>query len=333
MQHALAQINTPVVSLGKEMAARSSYKRWWAAAAIILLIATAGYYYLASRPKHAGSAEGQGITNMDIAPGGDKAVLTLANGKKVVLDTAANGDLEKQGNVRIIKLNGQLAYNKEAQPANEVLYNTISTPRGGQYQLVLTDGTKVWLNAASSLRFPTTFAGATREVTLSGEGYFEVAPNHLQPFRVTLIDGTKVEVLGTHFNVMAYADEHAIKTTLLEGAVKVIKQVNTQLLTPGQQAQVNTDGKIVLVKNADTEEAVAWKNGLFQFTGADMATVMRQVGRWYDLNVHLQGNISGVHLSGKVSRNLKLSQVVAILEESGIEIKIDGKEITASPKP
>lgn len=333
---ALKQINAisaPVISISQKADRKASFGKWWAAAAILLLLASASVYFLVFAPKQIGTPNAPDLAGVNIAPGGDKAVLTLANGKKIVLDTASNGDLEHEGNVKIIKLDGQVAYNKEGQSSKEVLYNTITTPRGGQYQLVLSDGTKVWLNAESSLRFPTSFPGAEREVSLSGEGYFEVAHNRSQPFRVTVNDDTKVEVLGTHFNVMAYTDETAVKTTLLEGAVKVTKEGNTQLLSPGQQAQVNSEGNIALVDNADTEEALAWKNGLFQFTGADMGAVMRQIGRWYDLNVHLKGNISSVHLTGKVQRNLNLSQLIMVLEESGIEVTVNGKEITASPKP
>ncbi|MBK7288921.1 MAG: FecR domain-containing protein [Chitinophagaceae bacterium] len=193
----------------------------------------------------------------------------------------------------MIKLDdGQLAYNTEGV-AGEVVYNTISTPRGGQYQLTLADGSKVWLNAASTLRFPATFSGTERKVELTGEGYFEVAKNAAMPFKVGLENGVEVEVLGTHFNVMSYSDDEQIKTTLVEGKVKVLNGDNNVILSPNQQAQFTKGNKSLLVdKDADVNKAIAWKNGLFDFDNDNIVDILRQLSRWYDVQIQYVGNMS-----------------------------------------
>lgn len=267
---------------------------------------------------------------LDKAPGSTKAILTFGDGRSIVLDSTAKGIITKQGNVEVLNLDGLLTY-KNAGESSEVLYHTITTPKGGQYQVVLFDGSKVWLNASSSLRFPSAFRGKERVVELSGEGYFEVAHNAAMPFQVRVND-LNVEVLGTDFNVMAYNDESAVKTTLINGKVKIHKGALFAILTPGQQAEVSPEGSIEIDKNANIEEAVAWKNGLFQFSGADMTTVLRHIGRWYNIEPVIQGDMKNIHLSGKVSRNLNLSQVIQVLEESGIDIKAEGNKIIARPK-
>jgi transmembrane sensor len=266
---------------------------------------------------------------LDRVPGSDKAILTLADGRTIVLDSSTKGMISEQGNIRVLNLNGMLTYKGEG--TGNVVYNTITTPKGGQYQLVLVDGSKVWLNASSSLRFPSDFQGKERVVELTGEGYFEVASNSSMPFHVNVGD-LKVEVLGTDFNIMAYSDEVSVKTTLIEGKVKVHKGALFTILTPGQQVQVSPDGSIKIDKNANVAEAIAWKNGLFQFSGADMRTVMRHIGRWYNVETVIEGDMKNIHLSGKVSRNMNLSQVIQVLEESGIDIKAEGNRLIASPK-
>ena len=262
----------------------------------------------------------------DLAPGGDKAILTLANGRQIVLDTAANGALTKQGGVRIIKIGGQLTYNPEST-GEDIVYNTISTPRGGQYQLELADGTKVWLNAASSLRFPTAFNGNIRSVELAGEGYFEVSHNPAKPFHVKVND-LDVQVLGTDFNINAYTDEANIKTTLLQGSVRVSKGKYAALIKPGEQSRTNTTSDEIVVKgNIDLEGVVAWKNGKFQFDKADVKTIMRQIARWYDVEVIFEGQIPDKKFNGKMYRNVNASHVLKILEEGGIHFRIDGKKV------
>lgn len=303
-----------------------------AAAVLIFLFLSAGaYFYFSNDPQKqiakTDTSESQLIN--DVAPGGNKAVLTLADGTLIVLDSAANGTLSQQGNTKIIKLNnGKLSYNTLIEKPGEVLYNTISTPKGGQYQIVLADGSKVWLNAASSLHFPTSFIGKERNVKLTGEGYFEIAKNAIMPFHVS-INGMKVEVLGTHFNVNAYVDEPSVKTTLLEGSVKINTGNTTGLLKPGQQAQVNKEKKLKLV-SADIEEAVAWKNGFFSFSNADLQTVLRQLARWYNVEVIYKGNIPLREFKGEMQRDLNLSEALEILEKNNVHYKIDNKTIVVT---
>ena len=277
----------------------------------------------------------------DVQPGGNKAILTLADGSSIVLDSAGNGTLSVQGNTKILKLaSGSLAYQqnrRSAEPEGPV-FNMISTPRGGQYQVVLPDGSKVWLDASSSLRFPTSFSGGLREVQLSGEAYFDVAANPQKPFRVSVFPGEPgkgselqhVEVLGTQFNVMAYADEVAVKTTLLEGAVNVGATSASMKLTPGNQSQLDRVSAMGLkmVEDADVNAAVAWKNGYFDFNKANIETIMRQLARWYDVDVSFRGNGSRDRLFyGGIQRNLPLSAVFDILERSGVLFSIDGKKV------
>lgn len=268
----------------------------------------------------------------DVEPGGDKAVLTLADGSKIVLDAASDGTLAHQTGVEVVKLaGGQLAYRAVGGTGNEVVYNTMNTPRGGQYQLVLPDGSRIWLNASSSLTFPVAFTGKERRVSLQGEGYFEVTPNRNMPFTVE-VNGTEINVLGTHFNVNAYTDEDGITTTLLEGKVRVSTGNTSELLKPGQQAQLNRRGEIEVLPTPNPEEVVAWKNGLFFFKGADLPSIMRQLARWYDLEVAYEnGSFSKRRFSGQVYRNLKLSEVLKVLELSDVHFRVEDRKVTVIP--
>ena len=314
---------------------RYSFIRVAAAAAILILLTGGAWYYFYQKPE-AGITKNDSNADRfknDIAPGSDKAVLTLADGSEIILDNAQTGTLTQQGNTKIILLDaGQLAYNTHGTKANgEVLYNTISTPKGGQYQIVLADGSKVWMNAASSLRFPTAFAGKQRNVELTGEAYFEVAKNAAMPFNVQVND-LNVQVLGTHFNVMAYNDENVIKTTLLEGAVKVTKGTVAGLLKPGQQAKMDKDAGNIKIATADVEETMAWKNGLFLFNNDDIKTIMRQISRWYDVNISFEGNIPAKNFTWQISRNTNVSQVLKMLElTKEVHFKITGKNIVVMP--
>ncbi len=298
--------------------------KWWRtiAAAIIILILGGGalLYFNKSTEKPIAVMPVQ----QEIMPGGNKATLTVGNGQKIVLDETKNGTVNTGDNTQVTKTDGQLTY-ATTTPA-EVSYHTITTPRGGKYELVLPDGTKVLLDAASSLRFPTAFTGNERDVQLTGQGYFEVAKNAEKPFHVN-VNGMQVEVLGTHFNINAYDDEAVIKTTLLEGSVKVTKGNEATKLQPGQQAQLNKDGNLQLIKEADTEEATAWINGEFLLNGSDVAAFMRQVSRWYDVDVVYEGKLPEGHFKGKTSRSLNLSQMFKVLEYMGINYKIEGKKI------
>ncbi len=319
----------------------NKHREYFAAASVALLVAAAACFLLIKPAKKiTGLTSRENIKN-DVAPGGNKAVLTLANGTTIVLDRAHNGQVANQGNIKVVKVNsGLLAYSPQSaagsgQPAVNgkeavVQFNRLSTPRGGQYQLVLPDGSKAWLNAASSIRYPTAFAGKERKVEITGEVYFEVAHDPDKPFRVAVGD-MEVEVLGTHFNINAYEDEATIKTTLLEGGVKVTEGSHVQMLKPGEQAGLNRDGQISLVKDANVDAAVAWKDGYFSFDKADLQTVMHQLSRWYNVDVVYQGDIPPQEFGGEIQRNLNLSQVLLVLKQSQIHFKIEGNNLIVLP--
>ena len=228
-------------------------------------------------------------------------------------------------------MNGSLSYqNISKSKTPETLYNTISTPNGGDYQLVLADGSKVWLNAASSLRFPANFVGRERKVELTGEAYFEVAKNPAMPFKVKL-NGMEVEVLGTHFNINSYADESAIRTTLLEGSIKINRPHASSLLKPGQQAMMDKNGQISVINDADLDEAVAWKDGKFQFDRADIHNVMRQLARWYNIDVEYKGTVAS-HFGGTISRDVNLSKVLGMLHLTGeVKFQVQDKKVIVMP--
>ncbi|MGN6531533.1 MAG: FecR family protein [Ginsengibacter sp.] len=314
------------------------------AAAVVFIIVFASLFYVfnesSSEHNHDAIAKNQkqNIVNSshDALPGSNKATLTLADGSVIDLDSAKNGTLIRQGNIKIIKGDdGQILYDLDQKKSDGAGYNTISTPRGGKYEIVLSDGSKVWLNAASSLKYPASFSGKIREVTLTGEGYFEVAKNALMPFHVKVNDMT-IEVLGTHFNVNAYDDESVVATTLLEGSVKIRSGLSpssvnqTIMLTPGEQADLTKTGRLKINRHANTEEAVAWTNDNFEFNNADIPDIMRQLSRWYDVEVEYNGFIPNRRFTGKISRNLSLSQVIGMLQYTGVSMEIVNKKITIS---
>lgn len=307
------------------------YRPWVTAAAALFFcfVGVAFYFYNqegAQQPKTTDQLA------QDIPPGGNKAYLTLEDGSVVILDGAKNGKLASQGNTAINKTaDGRLTYDASVtgKPlSDKISYNTIVTPRGGQYIVVLPDGSKIWLNSASSLKFPTAFNGKERNVEMTGEAYFEIAKNASMPFRVKS-EGQTIEVLGTHFNINAYKDEPATKSTLIEGSVKVKNTDQYALLKPGQQSALpnNGSGRIVVSSDVDLKEVMAWKEGLFQFNGADIKTIMRQISRWYDVDVEFEGKVSSDHFKGQVLRDSKVSKVLRILELSGVKFKIEGKKI------
>ncbi|MEB0250185.1 FecR domain-containing protein, partial [Mucilaginibacter sp. 5B2] len=265
----------------------------------------------------------------DALPGGNKAVLTLANGKTIVLDNAENGTLAKEGTTLVKKTtDGQVIYNTNALAGDEAApsINTISTPRGGQYQVVLPDGTQVWLNSASSLTFPTRFTGRSRQVKITGEAYFEVTKNTLMPFKVKT-NRADIEVLGTHFNVMAYDDEVIMKTTLLEGAVSITSGTFSARLKPGQQAQIKSSGQNKIINDVDVDDETAWKNGIFQFREVGIDAILRQAARWYDVPVTYNGKVPDKVFTGRISRNVKASVLLDILKYTGVNLKIEGNKI------
>ena len=267
----------------------------------------------------------------DMSPGTNKAMLTLGNGSKIILDSIS-GTLGKDGGIDIVKKgDGQVEYQDDNIQHNQsAVYNTISTPRGGQYEVALADGTNVWLNASSSIRFPVQFNDSIREVEMTGEVYFEVAHNPSKPFRVKVKDNY-INVLGTHFNVMAYDDEPSINTTLLQGSVKVESQNSSRLISPGQEAIADRSGSIKIIKDADVEEAIAWKNGYFQFNRSDIKSIMHQVERWYDADVRYADDVK-LHFTGQVSRSVNVSELLRKLELTNeVHFKIEGKRITVLP--
>ncbi len=309
-----------------------------AVAAAILLLIVGGIYFIRGRQQgpRVGAIASRDSTHRshpvpDVPPGMDGAVLTLADGKRIILDSVQNGDLSIQGNTRIVKQGGRLAYLPSRHAGQGVMYNTMTIPRGRRYQLILPDGSHVWLNAASSIRYPAAFTGKERKVEMTGEAYFEVAKNFAQPFRVK-IGEAEVEVLGTHFDIMAYEEESAVKTTLLEGAVKVTRANASHLLKPGQQAQLNKNSNgITVIDDAPLDETVAWKNGMFYFNRASLKTVMGEIARWYDVKVVYEGEIPSMEFGGKIARNSNLSETLKILELSKVHSRIEDKTIIVMP--
>lgn len=266
----------------------------------------------------------------DLLPGSNKATLTLADNTTIDLDDAKEGVLGAQGNSRLIKRrDGSLSYETAGSPEHTpaLSYNLLTTPRGGQYQLTLPDGSKVWLNADSRLKYPTAFNGRERVVELSGEAYFEIAPLPSMPFKVSVMDQQgHIDVLGTSFNVKAYADEPVIQTTLLQGSVKVQQGNAAALLRPGQQARWNSTTSIK-VASADVEQAVAWKNGLFKFDEASIEEVMRQLARWYDVDIVYVNGIPKDLFRGEIYRSANVSKVLKVLEASGAHFSVEGRKI------
>lgn len=320
---------------------RNYRSKWWAAAAVLIVLG--GSAYLFSKNTDNGTnikttTKSAPVVN-DLAPGHAGAILTLGNGKTIILDSAHNGLLASQGNTNILKENGHVSYHDQDNASSEIMYNTMTTPKGRQYQLILADGSKVWLNAASSITYPTAFTGKERRVSITGEVYFEI--KHLSfnaatgeeaiPFFVDYNSSTnekgEIKVIGTHFNVMCYDNETVMKTTLLEGSVKVTEKNKTVTIKPGEQAVMNKGKNFLSVVKADVDEAVAWKNGFFSFNSATIETVMRQVERWYDVDVIYNGTKPEGHYRGEVPMDVNASEMLKVLEVSGIHFKIDGKKI------
>ena len=301
------------------------------AAAIILLFGAGVYLHLNHpSPKKvvAANITQKPVTNDVPAPVNSKAVLTLADGSKIELDSINNGTLARQGNVQIVKqADGQIAYNGTG---SEDLYNTLNVPRGSKVVTIkLSDGTQVWLNSESSLRYPASFRGIERKVEITGEAYFEVAHNMAIPFIVKK-DAMEIKVSGTSFNINAYEDEGINKVTLLEGSIRVSISNHQNLLKPGQQAQIKDD--IRLINGVDIEEVMAWKNGKFQFgEKADLNFIMRKIARWYDVDVEYEGGTINQRFGGEMPMNSNLSQVLEILRISGVHFTINGKKVIVRP--
>ena len=322
----------------EEPVTQFSYKaRWYrytAAAAVIIAITTTAYFLLqrgSSSPiVQPTAASVQRLS--DIIPGGNRATLTLGNGSVITLDSAANGKLAQIENTSVVKLdNGTVAYSREAGMAagsqeSVITYNTLSTPTGGQYQLQLPDGSKAWLNAASSITYPIAFTGRERRVEITGEVYFEVAKNAQKPFHV-IHNHLDVAVLGTHFNVNSYEDEKEIKVTLLEGSVRLTRNAERVMLKPGQQAVLTQDSGLTIDDDIDLEGVIAWKNGRFQFSSVDLGTILRQAARWYNIEVSFKDGVPLDKFSGPIPRSVNLDQFLQILEMVDVHYKLEGRKL------
>ncbi|MES2827909.1 MAG: FecR domain-containing protein [Bacteroidota bacterium] len=294
------------------------------AAAVLLVCISVGLHFYSNQNQPV-----EVVSNM-IKPGGNGAILTLANGSQVALTKAKNGQVATQGQMLVNKLeDGKIVYQESSETSGSVIepaINTLSTPRGNKFKLILPDGTLAWLNAASSITFPTVFRGKERHVSIIGEVYFEVAHNAAVPFRVTSGE-LNIEVLGTHFNVSAYADEPFAKTTLLEGSVKIVSGKSKAIIKPGEQAVTGRQGLRIIP--TDVHQETAWLNGNFQFENNDITSVMRQLSRWYDVRVIYESNVPNVHYTGIVPQRAEIVEVLNMLTKTGnTRFKVDKKEIT-----
>ncbi len=309
-------------------------RKWGWAAASILVLLSIGVYFGAIHKKNISSVA---VSSSDIAPGRNGAILTLSNGAQIVLDSLGNGVIANQNGAQVRLNNGQLAYDVRGGIAEKVAYNVMTTPRGRQFQVTLSDGTKAWLNAASSLRYPTTFAGRERKVEITGEVYFEVAKNEKMPFKVNVDNKMEIAVLGTDFNVNAYENETSINATLLTGSIhaSIMPSVSTSvLLKPGQQAQLSmnkTLPEIKVIKNADIDKVMAWKNGAFYFEGSTVEEIMRQVERWYDVEVVYEKGIPNIEFGGGITRGVSLKGLISALQKSEMHCRLEGRKLIIMP--
>lgn len=307
---------------GHRKSKKFSISRIAAAASVLIGLTIGGYFLLHKKPVQQQIAETE---VRDIAPGGNKATLTLANGQQIVLTKGMAGKLTVQGQTQIQMTNGAVTYAGADDPI--VAYNTLTTKRKEQFPLVLADGTEVTLDAASSITFPVAFNGKERKVKITGQAYFKVVHNDRQPF-VVEVKGQTIRDIGTEFNINAYDDEPVVKTTLVEGSIAIAFNNHTDVLKPGQEADLSNN--TITVKSGNIDEATAWKNNLFHFTGVDLKTVMRQFSRWYDVDVTYQGDIPEYEFAGEMSRNVKASEVFEALSRYGLKFKIDSKRVMVS---
>jgi transmembrane sensor len=323
------EASRPVRSRGRGLIGRLSI------AATVLIAAAGALYFYIAEPKTEPEVFTEINQKNDIDPANNKAILTLADGSQISLDDVKNGLVASQGNISITKTeDGQIVYKPHSQGSRIsgtfAAANTIQTPKGGRYNVTLPDGSRVWLNSASRLSYPTVFASNERKVKLIGEAYFEIAKNKNVPFRVES-NNQVVEVLGTHFNINSYEDEAYIKTTLLEGSVRIIlnsDKPNTQLLKPGQQSLTSSAAPDIKIQHTDTEKAIAWKNGYFKFKNTPIRDIMREIERWYDVELVYDGKLAPDEFTGYISNDVKISGVLKMLEESGgIKFTVKGRKV------
>ncbi|MBX3252554.1 MAG: FecR domain-containing protein [Chitinophagaceae bacterium] len=301
--------------------ARRTFNRWWMWAAAVLVAAVAGTFFITqnSIPQKETPVA---ISPSPIAPGHDGAILTLADGSQVVLDSLQDGAIASQNGYEIVLKEGALSYRGDADTKGDMIFNTVSTPNGRQFRLGLPDGTQVWLNAASSITYPVEFSALQRAVKVTGEAYFEVSTDKKRPFIVEK-GSLAVVVTGTHFNINTYDDDLTAQVTLLEGRVTVRNGKAEENLLPGQQAETIGTEQLQLHTSVNTEEVMAWKNGYFSFNNSDLQSVMRKLSRWYNVEVLYEGNIPAMKFGGEIARNSNLSQVLDILQESKVHFRIE----------
>jgi ferric-dicitrate binding protein FerR (iron transport regulator) len=333
MAEGLSAANQPIHPISPiRPARRVPLLRQWVAAAILLCVVAGGYlWYQHRQTQESAIVQEMPITTNDVQPGGNKAILTLSGGRQIVLDSAHEGELAIQGDVQVTKTDsGKLVYQPiRKSMESAVAYNTLTIPRGGHYQLTLPDGTRVWLNAASSITYPIAFPGAERKVTINGEAYLEVSRNSRQPF-IAQAGDISIQVLGTSFNINAYTDEPAVKAVLTEGSIRVSHDTSSVVVRPGEQALLKKGDNAVRLGPANVDAAIAWKNGIFELANADVASIMRQVARWYDVEVMYKGNVPKGTISGEVPRSLNLSEMVKVLALSGIRCNINERKLIVS---
>lgn len=305
------------------------WKKLAAAAAVVAILTVGAWYFI---QRNSSETSVQLAQQTEISPGFEQAILTTSDGNKIELGKNKLDQIKEKNGVTIRNNGSQLSY---ATPSsgNVVVYNTLEVPRKGVYSVQLADGTKVWLNSLSALRYPTSFPGGERRVSIKGEAYFEVAKNPHQPFVVEVEGGQEVTVLGTHFNVNAYSNEDQIRTTLLEGSVRVKAGTATHTLAPGQEAQFNLVSRdLQLKKNVDGNDVISWKNGFFVCNGKDLQAILRQVTRWYDIEIEYQGNIQPDIFEGTIERNMNLSELLIVLEITGVKFSLQGKKLIVLPQ-
>ena len=310
------------------------YNNWIKVAAILIFFSTVGFYFLFNGYHKVTNQDNLAAAkSSEILPGNTKATLTLANGKVILLDNVADGTLTKSGRTVINKAHNEgLVYNTQADnnktvPSTDTVYNTLTTPRGGEYKVKLPDGTNVWLNSSSSLSYPIEFAGNERYVKLTGEAYFEVAKNKDKPFYVCA-NNVCVKVLGTHFNIAAYNDDAELTTTLLEGSVLITKNSKQRLLAPGQQAVIRNNADLISVADASINQVMAWKNGYFVFNDDNINTIMKKLSRWYDVDIEYQGSFENLRFGGTFYRSKSIKELLNNLEKIGkVHFKITGRRI------
>ena len=305
----------------------SSFKRWWVAASVLLLVVAGAYWWSTGLLNQPTSTDQAKLTK-DIAPGREGAVLTLADGRQVVLDSLNNGVVATEHGATVTLSNGELTYEVPlvGKDTSARAFNTMSTPKGRQFKLKLPDGTNVWLNAASSITYPTIFTNGERKVVITGEAYFEVAEDKKKPFIVDIDGRANVEVLGTKFNINAYSNEPVLNTTLLQGSIRMLQGGKAAILKPGQQLQISSAG-MKLTDQADIETVMAWRNGLFRFHNDPLDLVLRQLSRWYNIEIQYERGVPDILFSGELKRDLTLSQSLDMLSEMGVHFRMENRTL------